>query len=312
MFATASIGIAMSTTGYEQPEDLLRDADITMYRAKKLGKARSEVFNQTMYTEAMILLQLETDLRQALNRREFRLYFQQIVELSSGRITGFEALLRWQHPERGLVYPAEFIPVAEETGLIIPIGYWVLEEACSQMRAWQVQFPAQASLTISVNFSVKQLVQPEIVKQITQILYSTGLDAHSLELEITESAIIENTEQALTLVWQLQCLGVKLSLDDFGTGYSSLSYLYRFPFNTLKIDRSFIRRIGVDGENSEIVQTILTLAHSMGMNVTAEGVETAAHLTQLKAIRCEHGQGYLFSEPLDWKAARALIAIQPQ
>ena len=257
-------------------------------------------------------MQLETDLRRALSRLESRLHYQPIVSLNSGRITGFEALIRWQHPSRGLVFPAEFIPVAEATGLIVPIGWWVLGEACRQIHAIQVQFPTEVPLTISVNFSTKQFSQPDVVEQIDQILRSTGLHASSLALEITESAIMENAETATTTLWQLQRLGVKLFLDDFGTGYSSLSYLYRFEFTTLKIDRSFVNRMGVNGENSEIVRTIITLAHSMSMNVTAEGVETAAQLDQLRALKCEYGQGYFFSKPVEYKAVGAILAAQPQ
>jgi diguanylate cyclase (GGDEF)-like protein/PAS domain S-box-containing protein len=310
VFATASIGIALSTHGYDRPEDLLRDAEVTMYRAKALGKARSEVFDRTMHTQAMTLLELETSLRRALERKEFCLHYQPIVSLKSGRISGFEALLRWQQP-RGLVSPAEFIPVAEETGLIVPIGWWVLREACSQMRVWQVQFPAKAYLKISVNLSSKQFLQPTVVEQINQILQETDLDARCLEVEITESAIMENAEEASVMLKQLRALGVQLFLDDFGTGYSSLSYLQHFPFNTLKIDRSFISRIGGDSENSQIVRTIVTLAHNLDMNVTAEGVETAAQLAQLCAIQCEHGQGYFFSQPVDCETAGALIAAEP-
>ena len=311
VFTGVSIGIALSTLGYDRASDLLRDADTTMYHAKAHGKGRSEVFNKTMHTKALALLQLETDLQRALKRQEFRIHYQPIVALKSGNITGFEALIRWQHPQRELVSPAEFIPVAEETGLIVPITWWILREACRQMRFWQVQFPALAPLTISVNLSAKQFLQPDLITQIEQILQETNLDARSLALEITESAIIQNAESASFMLKQLQTLGVKLFLDDFGTGYSSLSYLHRFPFNTLKIDRSFVSRIGVDGENSEIVRTIITLAHSLGMNVTAEGVETAAQLAQLCAMKCEHGQGYFFSKPLECEAAGALI-MAPQ
>ena len=310
VFTGASIGIALSTLGYEQAEDLLRDADTTMYRAKALGKGRFETFDRTMHTQAMELLQLETDLRRALERREFQIYYQPIIALESGTITGFEALIRWQHPERGLVSPAEFIPLAEETGLIVPISWWVLGEACRQMRTWQVQFPALAPLIISVNISSKQFLQPNLVEQINQILEETALDARSLVLEITETTLIQNAESAAIIIKQLRSKGVKFFLDDFGTGYSSLSYLHRFDFNTLKIDRSFVSRMGINGENLEIVRAIVTLAHSLGMNVTAEGVETTAQLAQLSAIKCEHGQGYIFSKPVDCDAAGALIKAE--
>ena len=312
VFTAASIGIAPSTLGYDKPEDLLRDADVAMYRAKALGKGRSEVFDPSMHTKAVALLQLETDLRQALNRLEFRLHYQPIVALTSGKITGFEALVRWQHPQRGLVSPAEFIPVAEETGLIVPLGYWVLSEACRQMRAWQVRFPEISPLTISVNFSSKQFLQNVLITQISSILQETGLDTCSLAVEITESVIMENTESVSIMLSQLQAWSIQLSLDDFGTGYSSLSYLHRFEFNTLKIDRSFVNRMGIDGESWEIVRTIITLAHSLNMNVTAEGVETIAQLDQLKALKCDRGQGYLFSKPVDCEAAGALIAENAQ
>ena len=265
-----------------------------------------------MHPKGLAPLQLETDLRWALDRLEFRLHYQPIVALTSGRITGFEALVRWQHPERGLLEPAEFIPVAEETRLIVPIGWWVLREACRQMRAWQAQFPEYLPLTINVNFSGIQFVQTDVVQQIESILHSTGLDACSLALEITETAIIENTASAAIMLKQLRELGVKLFLDDFGTGYSSLSYLHRFEFNALKIDRSFVSSIGFDGENLEIVRTIVTLAHALDMNVTAEGVETTTQLAQLIGLKCEHGQGFLFSKPVDCESAGALIAADLQ
>lgn len=308
VFTTASIGIALSAIGYDRPEQLLRDADTAMYQAKARGKARYEVFDITMHTSAIALLQLETDLRRAIDRHEFRIHYQPIVSLFSGRINGFEALVRWQHPDRGLVSPTEFIPVAEETGLMIPIGWWVLREACRQMHVWQVQFPANPPLTISVNLSGKQFSQPDLSEQIKQILQETSLDPRTLKLEITESVIMENAESATIMLSQLQTLGVQLYMDDFGTGYSSLSYLHRFPIDILKIDRSFVSRMGVDDENLEIVRTIMTLAHNLGMNVTAEGVETAEQLALLRALKCEYGQGYLFSKPVDGEAAGALIA----
>lgn len=318
VFTTTSIGIALSTTGYHQPEDLLRDADIAMYRAKALGRARHEVFDMTMHTRAVALLQLETDLRQAVNRQEFLLHYQPIVSLSTGRITGFEALVRWQHPARGLISPAEFIPMAEETGLIFSLGWWVLREACRQMRAWQdssLEEPRandQGQLTMSVNLSSKQFTQPHLAQAIHQILEETGLDGGCLRLEITESAVMENAESAIATLLQLKKLGVQLYIDDFGTGYSSLSYLHRFPIDTLKIDRSFVGRMSSDSENSEIVRTIVTLAHNLGLDVVAEGVETHEQLAQLRTLQCEYGQGYFFSRPLDVAAVETLMAAKLQ
>ena len=310
VFTSASIGIALSATVYDRPEQLLRDADTAMYQAKARGKARHEVFDIAMHASAIALLQLETDLRRALERQEFRIYYQPIVSLLSGRIKGFEALVRWQHPERGLVSPTEFIPVAEETGLMIPIGWWVFHEACRQMHLWQVQFPANPPLTISVNLSDKQFSQPNLSEQIEKILHETSLDPRSLKLEITESVIMENAESATTMLSQLRSLGVQLYMDDFGTGYSSLSYLHRFPLDMLKIDRSFVSRMGVGDENSEIVRAIVTLAHNLSMNVTAEGVETTEQLALLQVLQCEYGQGYFFSKPVDAEAAAVLIAEQ--
>jgi diguanylate cyclase (GGDEF)-like protein/PAS domain S-box-containing protein len=308
VFATVSIGIAPSTRGYNQVEELLRDADTAMYRAKVLGKARYEVFNTAMHTMAVTRLQLENDLRRAVERGDFQLHYQPIISLPTGRITGFEALVRLWLPDRGLVSPAEFIPVAEETGLIIPIGYWVLREACRQMRAWHVQFPFNSPLTISVNISSKQLSQPDLIKQIKQILQEADLDARSLKLEITESVLVENAESTAAMLVQLQALGIQFCLDDFGTGYSSLSYLHRFPIDTLKIDRSFINNVDVDFEKMQIVRTVVALAWNLSMNVVAEGVETQKQMYQLKALNCEFGQGYFFSKPLDSSKAGALIA----
>lgn len=309
VFTTASIGIALSTTSYDKPEDVLRDADTTMYRAKAGGKARSEVFDSTMRIQAIARLQLETDLQWALKRQEFQLYYQPIVSLNNGNIKGFEALVRFCHPIRGLVEPAEFIPLTEETGLIVPLGYWVLREACRQIKAWQIQFPA-TPLTITVNISGKQLLQADLVEQIKQILQETNLEPHSLGLEITESAIIENAESAAIMLSQLKRLGVRLYMDDFGTGYSSLSYLHRFPIDTLKIDRSFVTNVDVDPEKIEIIRTVIALAGNLGMDVVAEGVETNKQMHQLKALNCEFGQGYFFSKPLDSKMAEALIAVK--
>ncbi|HVF87131.1 MAG TPA: EAL domain-containing protein [Pyrinomonadaceae bacterium] len=309
VFTSASIGIALSSTGYEQPEEVVRDADTAMYRAKALGKARHEIFDTEMHARAVTLLRLENDLRRAVERDEFCVYYQPIISLDGGGIYGFEALVRWQHPERGLVAPSQFITVAEETGLIIPIGRWVLREACRQMRQWQKQFPSVRSLTLSVNLSGKQLTQPDLVAQVKQILRESDFDPRLLQLEITESAVIENTRTVTEMLLQLRDLGLRLSMDDFGTGYSSLSYLHRFPINTIKIDRSFINsREG--GDENEIVRTIIMLARSMGMNVVAEGVETQDQLSYLKSLDCEYGQGFLFSRPVHAGAVEQML--QPE
>ncbi|HEX8139589.1 MAG TPA: EAL domain-containing protein [Pyrinomonadaceae bacterium] len=311
VFTATSIGIALSTAGYEHPEDILRDADTAMYRAKEGGRARHEVFSQEMHARAVNLLTLETDLRRAIEREEFLVYYQPIVALSTGRIAGFEALVRWQHPERGLIPPAEFISVAEDTRVIIPLGLWVLREACRQMCRWQWQSPDNRSLTLSVNLSGVQFTQPDLVEQIKRILDETNLDPHSLKLEITESVVMEHAEAAIAMLVQLKALGVQLSIDDFGTGYSSLSYLHRFPTDALKIDRSFVCQMGMSDENAEIVRTIKTLAGNLGMEVVAEGVETLEQLARLGALGCEYAQGYLFSKPVHAEATEALIARNP-
>jgi len=312
VFTSASIGIALSTTGYDQPEDMLRDADIAMYRAKRQGSAGYEIFNPDMHTQAVATLQLETDLRLAIERQEFRLQYQPIVSLETGKLIGFEALVRWQHPQRGLILPTEFIPMAEETGLITRICQWVLRVACNQLHTWQLQLPVTPPLLISVNLSGKQFTQPDLITQIHHILQETNLDASSLRLEITEVGIMDGAESADGTLLQLRNLGVQLCIDDFGTGYSSLGRLHQFPINGLKIDRSFVSQIGLEKGNSEIVETIVTLAHKLGVDVTAEGVETTEQLAQLRELRCEYGQGYFFSEPLDTEAAEALIAALPQ
>ena len=301
IFTAASVGIALSTIPYDRPEDLLRDANIAMHRAKDQGRARYEIFHPMMYTNAVALLQLETDLRRAIERNEIELHYQPIISLRSQRLSGFEALLRWRHPIRGWVSPLEFVPIAEQTGLIVPIGAWVLREACRQMQVWQSQFGGGGLLTINVNLSSKQF-SPELADQISQVLQETGLNPSQLKLEITESLLMENAESAIERLTQLRQLGVQLAIDDFGTGYSSLSYLHRLPIDTLKIDRSFIQRIDSDGEQLAIVRTIIMLAWNLGMEVVAEGAETAKQVAQLKALRCEYAQGYFFSRPLDTKA----------
>lgn len=306
VFTTVSIGIALSKTGYDDAGTLLRNADIAMYRAKTDGRADYQVFNTAMHTDAVKLLQLENDLRWALERQELQLYYQPIVTIETGRFTGFEALLRWQHPQRGLVLPAEFLSVAEETGLIVPIGDWLLREACSQLRTWQRQFPVNPPLTMSVNLSSRGFSQPNLVRQVEQILSETHLDAHHLQLEVTEGVIMENLESSIKLL-QLRNMGVQLCIDDFGTGYSSLGRLRCLPIDILKIDRSFISQVE-EGKNLEIVRTIMALAHHLGMKVTAEGVETKQQLALLQTLNCEYGQGYFFSQPVDSKVAGALLA----
>lgn len=305
-FATASIGIAFSSSGYDRPDDILRDADIAMYRAKENGKARYEVFDHGMHARAVSRLQLESDLRQAIENKEFCVFYQPIVSLQTGRLAGFEALVRWNHPRRGLVSPADFIPVAEETGLIVPIGQWVLNEACAHVRRWQIDSPGHRNLSLSVNLSARQVAQPDLLDRIKEALATSKLNPHCLKLEITESVVMENAEAAALMFKQLRSLGVQLSIDDFGTGYSSLSYLHRFPLNYLKIDRSFVMRLTTDNDNA-IVRTISTLARNLGMEVIAEGIETEEQYQQLKMLGCEYGQGFLFSRPVDDNAVQHLL-----
>ena len=310
VFTNASIGIALSSSEYSRGADLLRDADIAMYRAKEKGKGRYEVFDSVMYTQALKQLQIENDLRQALERQELKLYYQPIFCLSTNKLTGFEALVRWHHPQRGVVSPADFIPIAEDTGLIVPIGEWVLHEACQQMNVWQAQFPSATPLNISVNLSLKQLKESDFLLKIDRILAQTGLNGEGLKLELTESMLMDNCEEFIAILSELRAKGIHLSIDDFGTGYSSLSYLHHFPVNNLKVDRSFVSRIGEQGNNRQIIQTIITLAHQLGMKAIAEGVETSIQLNQLQALNCDEAQGYLFSKPMSQDAAEALIAAQ--
>jgi diguanylate cyclase (GGDEF)-like protein/PAS domain S-box-containing protein len=297
VFTSTSIGITMNETGAERPQDLLRNADTALYKAKADGKARYALFDLGMHESAVKLQQLETDLRKALEKDEFQVYYQPFISLENDRVLGFEALIRWQHPERGMVLPADFIPVAEETGLIVPIGWKMLHESCRQMREWQLLNPESGGMMISVNLSSRQFLQPDLLDQIKAALADTGLSPHSLTLEITESVLMENAEIITTNLFELREMGIRLALDDFGTGYSSLSYLHRFPVNSLKIDRSFIARINQKGENTELVRTIITMAHNLGIEVTAEGVETSEQLKQLRFLKCEAAQGYLIAHP---------------
>ena len=312
VFTSASIGIVLSSTVHEQAADLLRDANTAMYRAKERGtKTRYAIFDFVMYDKTLQLLHLESDLRRAIECQEFCLHYQPITSLVSGKLIGFEALVRWQHPERGLIFPTKFISITEDTGLIIPLGEWVLHEACRQMHAWQMEFPTASPLNISVNLASKQIKEANFIQQIELILAETGLDGSCLKLEITEGTLMEYVEETINTLLQIKAKKIQLSIDDFGQGYSSLSYLHRFPIDTLKIDRSFVSLMNSD-DNFEIVRTITTLAHTLGMDVIAEGVETSEQLAQLKGLGCEFGQGYFFSKPLNGGSAQAMIAANPQ
>jgi len=308
VFTSISIGIALSNTAYDQPEDMLRDADTAMYRAKSLGKARYEVFDADMRASVMARLQLETDLRRALERNEFRNFYQPIVVLDSGRIVGFEALLRWQHPTRGMIGPEEFIFVAEETGLIRELGWWSLREACRQMSNWRSRSGDYLDLTMSVNISAKQLLQQHLVEDMGKLLRDTALPPEVLKLEITESAVMADPTAAAEMLQQIKSLGVRLAIDDFGTGYSSLSYLHRFPLDTLKIDRSFISGGGEGGDGMEIARTIMPMAKNLRLDVVAEGVETLEQVALLKKLQCKYAQGYYFSKPLAPEEVTPLLA----
>ena len=308
VFTSTSIGIALSSGTRAEPDEFIRDADIALYKAKAKGKCCYEIFNSLMYAQVAGQLQLETDLRRGLEQGEFVVHYQPIVSLSTNRMVGFEALVRWNHPDRGLVPPDRFIPIAEETGLLVPLDWWVLNQACRQMRCWQSQFPASRKMVMSVNLSGRQFWQPDCLEQIEGVLTKTGLPRSSLKLEVTEGTLIDNDLPTSRLLSQIRALGMGLSIDDFGTGYSSLSYLHSFPFNTLKIDRSFIS-MQFAGK-SQIVEAIIALAHNLGMNVIAEGVETSKHRERLRELGCEQAQGYLFAPPLNVVDATDLFDSQ--
>jgi diguanylate cyclase (GGDEF)-like protein len=301
-----SIGVVMSDARYQRAEDMVRDADTSMYHAKAQGKARVEVFDTSMLVALEERIRLEADLRHALERQQLHLYYQPIVELATGRLSGFEALLRWHHPERGVVSPAQFVPSAEETGLIVSIGLWAIREACQQMRTWARELPDCADLTINVNLSARQCMQADLVTSVERILTDTGLPPARLKLEITEGVVLENSEAVVGMLNALRALGVQLGLDDFGTGYSALSYLRQFPFQTLKIDRSFVDGMRADG-NAEIIKAIVSLAGGLAMDVTAEGIETAEQVRDLRDLECQYGQGYFFFKPLTKDDARAVL-----
>lgn len=307
IYVNGSIGLVLDTQRYSSKEELLRDADTAMYRAKAAGRGCYTIFTPTMHEQAVTLLHLEADLRRAIDRQELKLNYQPILSLINQRLTGFEALLRWQHPKRGLLLPSEFIAIAEETGLIISIGWWVIRQACLHMVQWIETFELDAQVTMSVNLSGKQFAQPDLVEQVARILRETELPPHRLKLEITESVIMTDANAAAEMMQQLKTLGVQLAMDDFGTGYSSLSYLHRFPIDTLKIDRSFISSADTDLEKLEITRTVIALAWNLGVNVVAEGIETSQQMAQLKLLKCELGQGFLFSQPLDRQGINRLL-----
>lgn len=297
VFTSAKIGIAYGNSKYPEAEDILRDADIAMYYAKE-NQENYVIFDQKMHVRAVTRLQLETDLRFAIERSEFELYYQPIISLDSATLDGFEALVRWNHPQRGLVPPNEFIPIAENTGLIIPMTVQILHSACSQIVAWQQTFAGAKPLSIAVNLSGKHFGHPALVEQITTVISETGIDPANLKLELTESAVMENAETAILMLKQIKETGVRISIDDFGTGYSSLSYLHRFPIDLLKVDRSFVSAMEENTENGEIVRTVIALAKALNLKVVAEGIESIHQFHQLRVLGCEYGQGYLFSKPL--------------
>jgi len=311
IFTTVSVGVTINSSDYETSEQILRDADIAMYQAKAKGKSCSVVFEKGMHALAVELLKLETDLRKAVERNEFVVYYQPVVSSLSNCVIGYEALVRWRHPERGLLYPSDFINIAEETGLIVFIDRFVLREACMQMSKWQHQFPESSLKFISVNISNKQFLQADIVEYVTWVINETNIIPSTLKIEITENVIIENPETLIGIFSHLRSLGIQLYIDDFGTGYSSLSYLHLLPIDGIKIDRSFIRRLGNKGENNEIIKTIMLLAQDMNVNVIAEGIETENQLENIKTLKCDYWQGFLFFKPVDREHAEALIRIIP-
>ncbi|HXM41156.1 MAG TPA: EAL domain-containing protein [Bryobacteraceae bacterium] len=307
VFTTASIGIAPGNRDYHTPTEILRDADIAMYKAKSLGRSRFEIFDAGMRAQAVARLELESGLRRAVDNREFVLYYQPKVSLKTGKIVGAEALIRWRHPVRGIVPPDEFIPLAEETGLIVPIGLWVLREACTAMRRWHSEFPTVPPLEVSVNVSVRQFREPDLHAQVAAILAETQLDPRTLQLEITESVLMDDLDAVAGLLGRLKTLGVGLKIDDFGTGYASLKSLSRLPFDVLKIDRSFVVNMSGNGGTGETIRTILLLAENLGMEVVAEGIERKEQLTELQSLDCDYGQGYYFSPPVEAEALSDLI-----
>ncbi len=314
-FTNVSIGIVLSHPSYEQPEHLLRDADSAMYQAKAKGKTSQQIFDPRMYSQAIVRLQIETDLRRAIEREEFILYYQPIIDLKTRQVAGLEALIRWQHPTRGLLLPGEFLPIAQDSDLMSQIDAWVLRKACLQLRDWQDNAALPESIFMSTNLSVHNFLREDITETIFNILLETGVSGHCLELEITEESIVSNPQQVNCILTELKHRNIKFSIDDFGTGYSSLSYLHQFSVDSLKIDRSFIERLSCRGSlpgNSEIAQTIVQLAASLKLSVIAEGIETLDQLTVLQDLDCTYGQGFYFSRPLPAEAALGFLSYCQQ
>ncbi|MEH0109967.1 EAL domain-containing protein [Tersicoccus sp. MR15.9] len=307
LFASASIGIATSSTGGESTDDILRQADLAMYRAKVLGKGRYEIYDPVMHEQAVGRFSLESRMRQALQAEEFVLHYQPIVSLHDGAIVGVEALVRWQKSPTELVYPDEFIPIAEDTGLIVFLGMWVLREACRTMVHWHEQFPTEPPLTVAVNVSARQFAQYDFAEQVGRVLAETGIRPETVKLEITESVSMTNTQHTQEVLAQLEALGVFVSIDDFGTGYSSLAYLHSFPMDTLKIDRSFVAQLDRGDTGRQIIATIMNLARDLGIRVIAEGTETSQHVEELKSLGCDFAQGYFFSHPVESAAVTSLL-----
>jgi len=310
LYTTVSIGIALGAERYERPEQVLRDADIAMYEAKERGNACFEIFDAQMHANVLDRLQLEADLRRALDQQQFVLYYQPIIDLKMQRLTGLEALIRWNHPKRGLIYPLEFIPIAEENGLIYPIGEWILNQACRDLKLIQAQYVSQPPLTMSINISSKQFNQGDLLNKLSSVVRESGVDPRTVALEITESMIMENVDAAIETMKQLRDMGIQIHIDDFGTGHSSLSYLHRFPVNALKIDRSFINRLSSDGANKEIITSIVSLADSLHFDVIAEGVEQEHQLSNIQKMKCGYGQGFLFARPMNFHALGAWMQRQ--
>jgi diguanylate cyclase (GGDEF)-like protein len=302
IFTSISIGIALGSAGYERPEQVLRDADIAMYEAKERGNASYEIFDTEMHANILDRMQMVADLQGAVEKKELTLFYQPVIDLNTQQLTGLEALVRWNHPTRGLIYPMEFIPLAEEHGLIYQIGAWILHEACRELKLLQTRYPAQPPLSMSINISSRQFSQQDLVEILSRFLNETGVDPHSVILEITESMIMENVDAAVETMNRLRKMGIQLHIDDFGTGHSSLSYLQLFPVSALKIDRSFINKLTASGNNQEIITHIVSLAKSLNFDVIAEGVEMEHQLAKIKNLHCGYGQGFLFARPMAFNA----------